>query len=689
MKNYLFIVFGILFLIHIGCTNYNNKPLSNNMKVKNTFIIDKKIIDSALVAMTQKFGQEGKLRYEKSIPQIAALWTEKDGDSKSFIDFCLNNFISKENVLEMNFQRLSTNFEIMYGYYNKISTELKLPVHLDTGELLPIEEMFGGYEPFSHMVEDFFNNKIGFVTALNFPYYSLKEKSESGAAWSSKQWAYARMGDVFASRVPSELLLKEGEALSTADSYISEYNIFPGNLIDEKNNTFFPKDMKLITHWGLRDELKSNYSNKENGLIKQKMIYEVMKRIISQEIPENVINKNEYLWNPAINILFKDGKEVKFAPEPNTRYLQMINNFKAVHAIDPYNPNFASYIERKFNRDMELSQEEVEKLFIQLVSSPQVKKVADLIGKRLGRNLEPFDIWYDGFKSRSSISSEDLDKAVMKKYPNKDAFEKDLPEILVKLGFDKAKAKEICSRIIVDASRGAGHALGAEMKSDKARLRTRVGKDGMNYKGYNIAVHEFGHNVEQTLSLHNVGYYMMRGVPNTAFTEALAFIFQKRDLELLGINDNNPNKFHLMALDNFWACYEIMGVSLVDMQVWKWLYANPNATPEHLKNQVMGISKEVWNKYYANVFGVKDQTILGIYSHMIDAPLYLSAYPIGHLIDFQIEKQIKDKNFAKEIERIYTQGRLIPQTWMKAAVGQKISCMPMLEATDEALGVIK
>ncbi|MCK7534347.1 MAG: hypothetical protein MZV63_26685 [Marinilabiliales bacterium] len=65
----------------------------------------------------------------------------------------------------------------------------------------------------------------------------------------------------------------------------------------------------------------------------------------------------------------------------------------------------------------------------------------------------------------------------------------------------------------------------------------------MNYKGYNIAIHEFGHTVEQTISLHDVDHYLLRGVPNTAFTEALAFVFQKRDLELLGIKDENQDKF--------------------------------------------------------------------------------------------------------------------------------------------------
>ncbi|MBI5219796.1 MAG: hypothetical protein HY958_12785 [Bacteroidia bacterium] len=689
MKN--LILPAILILIAFsGCQNYNNnKPLSNEMKSEKKTIIEKQAVDSTLVALTKKYGQVNRAKFEKSVPQLAALWQEKDGDAKKFKEFCVANFVNTETDLDKLFSRLSTNFETLYGFYNKISTDLKLPIHLDMGELLPIDEMFGGYEPVSNMVEDFFNNKIGFAVLLNFPYYSLKEKSELGKNWSRKQWAFARMGDIFASRVPSGLLLKKGEATMAADTYIAEYNIFMGNLIDDNHKTLFPKEMKLITHWGLRDELKANYSNKENGFAKQKMIYEVMKNIISQEIPESVINKNEYFWNPSKNTLFKDGKEIKFKPESNTRYKNLLNIFHAMKAEDPFNPYFPTYIERKFNKEMELSQEEVENLFIQLLSSPQVKKVADLISGKLGRKLEPFDIWYDGFKARGSISSEELDNATLKKYPAKDAFEKDLPEILVKLGFKKDKAKEICSKITVDASRGAGHALGSEMKSDKARLRTRVTKDGMNYKGYNIAVHEFGHNVEQTFSLQDVDYYMMRGVPNTAFTEALAFIFQKRDLELLGKKDNDPNKFHMMALDNFWACYEIMGVSLVDMKVWQWMYQNPDAAPEQLKTQVIAIAKDVWNKYYAPVFGIKDQPILAIYSHMIDAPLYLSAYPIGHLIDFQIEKQIKGKSFADEIQRIYTKGKLIPQLWMKEAVGAEISCDPILEATSEALGVIK
>ena len=88
----------------------------------------------------------------------------------------------------------------------------------------------------------------------------------------------------------------------------------------------------------------------------------------------------------------------------------------------------------------------------------------------------------------------------------------------------------------------------------------------MDYKGYNIAVHEFGHNVEQTISLYDVDYYMMAGVPNTGFTEATAFLFQDRDLMLLGMQQDNPEKEKLQTLDAAWSLMEIMGVGMVEMK---------------------------------------------------------------------------------------------------------------------------
>ena len=124
--------------------------------------------------------------------------------------------------------------------------------------------------------------------------------------------------------------------------------------------------------------------------------------------------------------------------------------------------------------------------------------------------------------------------------------------------------------------------MGASMRSEKAHLRTRVEKTGMNYKGFNIAVHEMGHNVEQTFSLNDNDFTLLQGVPNTAFTEALAFVFQGHDLELLGLPAPDAKSLAEKTLNDFWGTYEIAGVALVDMGVWHWMYDHPQATPEQL-----------------------------------------------------------------------------------------------------------
>lgn len=682
----LFLLLIVPFIMAFGWHSTNPSHVNADKYTRTSF--SKAIsVDEIIQTLEAKYGTKEKARIEKGIKQAASFWTDADGDAAAFKELCITNFTTGDSLKTL-FNRFSDNFEILIGHFSKVSLDLKVPLQLDQGEILAIDDIFGGYDPSAHFNDDFFNNKVAFIVIMNFPFYSLKEKEELGSAWTRQEWAYAKMGDLFTSRAPADLQQAASDALSAADTYIAEYNIYMGNLVNDKMKTLFASDLKLITHWGLRDELKSQYAEKD-GLENQKMIYEVMKKIITQDIPKEVINKNDYQWNPYTNKLYKDSKEVKGTPEKNERYQVLLNNYKALKALDKYNPQYPTYIQRAFDQGMQLSQETVEKIFTDFMSSATVKKVAALISKRLKRKLQPFDIWYDGFKDRSSISGTELDSVVKTKYPTKDAFEKDLPNILVKLGFSKDKATYICSKIQVDASRGAGHASGAAMKTEKAHLRTRVGKDGMDYKGYNIAVHEFGHTVEQTLTLYDIDYYMLSGVPNTSFTEAIAFLFQQKDLELLGYKNDNANKKYLFALDNFWSAYEIMGVSLVDMKVWKWMYANPNATSDELKAQVITIAKEVWNTYYADVFGAKDEPILAIYSHMIDAPLYLSAYPVGHLIDFQIEKYVEGKSIATEIQRMVASGSIAPQVWMKNAVGNEISGQKLIDATEEALTKIK
>ena len=684
-----FLSFTLLaFLIGLMACGYSDQNNKKSMQIID--FIPNSRVETVIAQLKDSLGESHAFRIERGVRQVADLWREQDGTVADFAGFCKNSFVSDTSQLSVLFSALERNFEVIYGYYHKIDVLLKSPLQLEGPDITPVDMMFGGYDVSAHLGDDLYANKIAFLTALNFPFYTLEEKTELGGTWTRKEWAYARMGDRFTSRVPAAVLQDISRTITEADAYISDYNIYMGALRNAKEEQLFPSNMKLISHWGLRDELKSNYADHEKGLEKQRMIYSVMQRIIDQTIPLQVINDDSYSWNPITNeLLDKNGESVTSQSEDTRRYEVFLKNFYAMRQLDPYSPHYPTEVIRAFDGTMEVPQKDVKELFRGLLSSPQVKEVASFIESRLGRKLEPFDIWYNGFKSGGGIPEDELTAITSRKYPDAQALEEDLPNILIKLGWKPSKAKEITSLVTVDASRGAGHAWGAEMRNDVARLRTRISVEGLDYKGYNIAVHEFGHNVEQTITMNDVDYYMLKGVPNTAFTEAVAFLFQKRDLQLLGLKNPNPEDDYYLALDNFWSCYEIMGVSLVDIQVWEWLYANPDATPEQLKEAVISAAKEVWNTYYAGILGEEDETLLGIYSHMIDYPLYLPNYPMGHLIAFQIEQHVRGKNLADEMNRIYTQGSIIPQHWMQNAVGSPISIEPLLTATKEALEALK
>ncbi len=625
---------------------------------------------------------DGKL-LQRGASQVASLWHENDGSAEDFVKFIKENYASTPESRRELFNKLSKAYEVLLGTQNQVAIELSLPTILAGPEPANIDYIMSAFNPYSHLWNDLYENKVAFITILNFPNFTLQEKNEMGGNWSREQWAYARMGDMFTSRVPAALNKEAAQANADAENYIASYNIMMGHLLDKKGDKLFPENMVLLSHWNLRDEIKSNYANLPNAREKQEMIYQVMLRIIDGTIPLEVINNGAYDWAPYSNRTWKDGAEVTLAAEDTRRYERILAHYKTMLKVDEYEPQRPTGIARNFEGGMEIAPEEIEALFVNLVSSPQVKKVGKLIKKRLGRDLRPYDIWYDGFKSRSAISEDDLTAQTRAKYPTPEAFETDMARMLVDLGFSDVNAKFISSKINVQCARGSGHAWGAAGRWEHSLLRTRIGAEGMDYKGYNIAVHEFGHNVEQTIDLYLIDHFMMAGVPNTGFTEALAFVFQKRDLALLGydqqIDDNT-------MLDIFWGLYEIMGVSLVDMRVWQWLYAHPEATAAELRDATITIAKDVWNKYYQPVLGEKDSPILAVYSHMVNSPMYLPYYPLGHIVEFQLEEHLAKftdkKAFADELMRIYKLGRLTPNHWMRQAIGAGISTDPILNAVD-------
>jgi hypothetical protein len=581
----------------------------------------------------------------------------------------------------------------------EIARDFRKQSDLDLGPIYPFDETLAGYDPSAHVADDLFGNKLAFTVLLNFPLTTLQQRLAEGEKWSRRQWAETRLAERFSKRIPADVNLSIGKAAAVAEQYISEYNVWMHHLVDAKGVRLFPPKMRLLSHWNLRDEIKADYGDGKTGLAKQRAIAKVCERIVTQTIPDSVVNNPQVDWNPFTNEVRptteKDSDSPApsgrgSGPEPDTRYARLLGTYRAARLADPYSPTAPTMIARRFDENRQIPEARVRKMLEDVISSPLAPKVAALIEKRLGRKLEPFDVWYAGFKLRGAYTEAQLDEIVRKKYPTAEAYKKDIPNLLVQLGFSKEKAEFLAGNIVVDPARGSGHAMGAARRGDQSHLRTRVEQEGMNYKGFNIAVHEMGHNVEQTFSLNEIDHTLLSGVPNTAFTEALAFVFQARDLELLGLSKSDPQSGALETLNDFWGTFEIAGVALVDMGVWHWMYDHPNANPAELKEATLQIARDVWNRYYAAIFKTRDVTLLAIYSHMISSFLYLPDYPIGHMIAFQIKQQMeKTGAVGPEFERMTKVGNVAPDIWMKNACGSPVGPDALLAETEKALAAIR
>ena len=646
--------------------------------------------------LTAKYGAQQKPRLERGLHQVAEFWRAEDGDAAAFEQFVRTNFAGDQATLDTLFYRFQSLLEQLDGHMHEINREFNQQSDLDLGPVLPFDEVFAGYDPSAHVLGDFFDNKLAFTVLLNFPLTTLDERLKNGSTWSRRQWAEARLAQRFDKRIPAEVNLAIAQAGAESGQYIAQYNIWMYHLLDPQGQRLFPPKMRLLSHWNLRDEIKADYSDGQSGLAKQRMIQQVMERIVTQTIPQVVINNPAVDWNPYTDDVrpaavkdsdaAPDSRALTNATEPDTRYATLLKTYHASRKADPYSPTAPTLIDRRFQEDREIPEARVKAMLEQVLSSPLVARTAQLIQARLGRPLEPFDIWYNGFRPGSQYTEAQLDEIVAKKYPTAEAYQKDIPNLLIKLGFSPDRAQYVANNIIVDPARGSGHAMGSAMRSEKAHLRTRVEKTGMNYKAFNIAVHEMGHNVEQTFSLNDNDYTLLQGVPNTAFTEALAFVFQGHDLELLGLPAPDVKSQAEKILNDFWGAYEIAGVALVDMAVWHWMYDHPQATPKQLDQATVQISQDVWNRYYAPVFHKNDVVLLGVYSHMIDSFLYLPDYPIGHMIAFQIEEQMKKSgSIGPEFERMAKMGRISPDLWMERATGRPVGPEALLEATQQAL----
>ncbi|MCK4873047.1 MAG: hypothetical protein KAS72_10010 [Phycisphaerales bacterium] len=634
-------------------------------------------------ALIETHGEPLRGRITQGVERIARQWRDDDGDGDAFARFCEEHFVADPADRTRLLDRFETMLHTVEGHLYEIRRNLRRWSDLRGDEFPGIDDMMAKFDPAPDLSDQFYHQKLAFVALLNFDRPDLAEMLDHGPDWSIDQWAQARIGKAFGPRIPGQVNDRVRELEHRANMWVAEFHVPVGTMIDEDGKTWFDKDRKLLAHWLIREEIKAGY-NDSAGLPMQRALMWVMSRQIDGTIPRAIMNGDcKAKWDPKRNTLDGQPTDDLVGPERYERWLDMMTVAKE---LDVYHVEHPSAIARKFELAREIPEEDVERLLVDLLSAPVRKDLALFLTARLGRPLEAHDIYFD--EILQGKPADEMNELVRAMFADEKQFQAKLPEVLRGLGYSDADAEFLGTRVRVEIAKGAGHAMRPGVPQYGAWLRTNRLDDQLGWDGFDTAMHELGHTIEQLISTHFVPRPALRNVPNTACTEAFAFLYQSLAKRVLGIEagNNEPDPFDVDTVQTALAACQIGGPSLVELYVWRWLYKNPDSDAASLRDQVITIADDVWDRFYVEHFGPDPYHILAAYQHMIAYPLYLPDYTIGHIISHQIRSYMRGKDLAAETKRICSTGRLTPDLWMKKAVGIGISAAPLLEDTAAALG---
>ncbi|MFM7051526.1 MAG: hypothetical protein ACKOYN_05245 [Planctomycetota bacterium] len=640
----------------------------------------------AVATLVARHGEQHRAAADAGVARVAARWTAADGDAAAFTAFCAKHFVSEPAERRRLLDRLEKALEQIEGHLYEMRRTLRRHRDLRGDEFPGVDDILATFDPAPDLSEQLYRQKIAHLCLLNFDRPTLDAMLEHGASWNEDEWVAARVAQSFGPRIPAALSDRARMVSFAAGSFVSDFHVPVGGMVDANGRRWFEADRKLIAHWLVREEIKAGYGDAD-GIHKQRALSWVMARHIEGTIPASVMAARTGAaetrdWDPARNTLAGGDPGPLFGLE---RYEQWIAQFRLARELDAHHPEYPTAIARKFGLEREMPEAEVEALMTGLLDAPVRRELAAFMARKLGRALEPFDIYFDDIVEAKPAT--EMNAAVKRMFASGKELEAKLPEVLRGLGYTDEDARFLGTHIRVEIAKGAGHAMRPKLDGYDAWLRTSSLDAELGWDGFDTAMHELGHNLEQLCSSYFVKRPALRGVPNTACTEAFAFLYQSLAKRVLGIEDASEaaRQFAIDSVATMLAACQIAGPSLLELHAWRWLYANERATASELRTEVLAIADRLWKRFYERDFGQDPYRILAAYQHMIAHPLYLPDYTIGHVMSHQIRSFMRGKDLAAETKRITSIGTVTPDRWMRVAVGAPVSFEPL--ARDAAAGL--
>jgi hypothetical protein len=642
---------------------------------------------SALVAM---HGEPHRARIERGVRQCARRWAAADGDQPAFDAFCRAHFVADPAKLPALLDRLEAAMEKIGGHLYEMRRSLRRWSDLAGEEFPGVDDLLATFDPAPDLSEQLYRQRLAFIALLNLDRADLATMMAHGDRWTTDDWAAVRIAQQFGARIPSSLNDRAREVSHRCSRWVSGFHVPVGRLVDPSGSRWYGAERALLTHWLVREEIKAQ-GTLPDGLPRQRALAHVLGRAIDGSVPTDVMDRRSGSdWDAARNTLGGtpvrgDGSchgEDVMGP---VRYERWLEQFRLAREFDAHHPEHPTAIARKFELAREMPETQIERLLTDLLDHPARATLTGWLAQRLGRPLEAFDIYFEDVGDATDADA--LNAAVRSRFPDEGAFERALPEVLRDLGFPAKDAQELGTRIRVEIARGSGHAMRPALPQFDAWLRTSRLANELGWDGFDTAMHELGHNLEQLCSTLKVARPALRNVPNTACTEAFAFLYQSLGRRVLGIDPpGGAERAHAAdAVATMLSACQIAGPSLLELHTWRWLYANPDADAPALRAEVLATADRLWARHYAQHYGPDPYRLLAAYQHMIAHPLYLADYAIGHVMSHQIRDHIRGKDIAAETIRITSIGRLTPDLWMRRATGSPLSIDTL--ARDAAAGI--
>ena len=391
------------------------------------------------------------------------------------------------------------------------------------------------------------------------------------------------------------------------------------HLVDANGARLFPPRLRLLSHWNLRDEIKADYSRRGDGLAKQRDDRQ------GDGADRDADDSRRRRRQPAASTGIRSTNEVRATtdkdsdappppakkplnePEPDTRYAKLLARLPRRAAGRRLLPDRADADRAPFRggpADPRGAREEDARGCAGLADA--CRDVAELVEKRLGRQARAVRHLVRRLSRPRRLfgGGARRDRAQAISRPRR-PIRRTSRACLRELGFSPERA--------VDAGREHRRRSGARLRAtrwarrgagDKAHLRTRVEKDGMNYKGFNIAVHEMGHNVEQTLLAEHDRSHAAPG-------RAEHRVHRGAGVRLPGPRSGAAGPRQADRRGEGDEDARTTSGPATRSPAWRWwtwasgigCTTHPDATPAELKDATIAIAKDVWNRYYAAVFG--------------------------------------------------------------------------------------